>query len=306
MTEFLIVLNKDDDSISIIDVAQGHEIKRIPCDHNPHEIVVMQTKPKAYITCSGGNTINILDLNTFEIVKRIEHPDFKFPHGVGLTQDEATLFMASTRSGRVFLIDTSTDEVEKVLLTHQASTHMISFSPDGSTVYVANIASNNITVIDVKSESIITHIPVGRGPEGVAVNPKGNHLYVANQHDNDITVLDAITYEVLYRRKIGALPIRLVFSPDGKYALIPNRESGDLSIIETEHTSLGEARPWEVKRIRVGVWPGGVVFNHDGSKAYVANNKDNDISIIDISTLKETGRIDAGTHPDGIAYYINK
>lgn len=304
MGEYLIVLNKDEDSISIIDLAQQKEIKRVACDHNPHEIVIMTTKPRAYITCSGGNTINVLDLNTFEVIKRIEHPDFKFPHGVGLTADEATLYMASTRSGRVFLIDTATNEVEKVLVTHQASSHMISFSPDGNTVFVPNIASNNITVIDVETESIITHIPVGRGPEGVAVHPGGKHLFVANQHDNDLTVLDTTTYDVIHRRKLGTLPIRLVFSPDGRYALAPNRESGDLSILETAHTLNGETRPWEVKRIRVGVWPGGVVFNSNGSKAYVANNKDNDISVIDMSNLKEVGRIDAGTHPDGIAYLV--
>jgi DNA-binding beta-propeller fold protein YncE len=80
---------------------------------------------------------------------------------------------------------------------------------------------------------------------------------VANQEDDTLYVLSTENYELKYKRRIGHVPIRIVFSPDGKYALIPNRESGDLSIIETEHELKGNARPWEVKRIRVGVWPGG-------------------------------------------------
>ncbi|GAA0354088.1 YncE family protein [Bacillus horti] len=146
------------------------------------------------------------------------------------------------------------------------------------------------------------HFPVGKGPEGVAVHPNGQHLYVANQDDNNLYVIDKDSFEVLFKRRIGACPVRLVFSPDGKYALIPNRESGDLSIIETEQQINGQIRPWEVKRIRVGVWPGGTVFNPEGSYAYVANNKTDDISVINMHTLKEEDRIDAGIHPDGIAY----
>lgn len=303
MNEYLIVLNKDEDSISIVDLKQRMEVKRIACSHNPHEVVVMKSAPKAYVACSLGNAVDVLDLNTLEITRRITHPDFKFPHGVGLTQDEKTLYLASTRSERVFLIDTESEEVEKVLPTYQKSSHMISFSPDGKTVYVPNIGSNNITVVDVEQEVITNHIPVGRGPEGVAVHPNGIHLYVANQHDNDLWVMDTHTFEVLYKRKVGACPIRLVFSPDGKYAFVPNRESGDLSIIDTAHALQGEVRPWEIKRIRIGVWPGGVVFDEAGDFAYVANNKDNDVSVIDMSTLKEVGRIDVGTHPDGIAYW---
>jgi len=44
------------------------------------------------------------------------------------------------------------------------------------------------------------------------------------------------------------------------------------------------------------------VFDPSGTRAYVANNKTNDVSVIDTQTLKEIGRIEAGVHPDGIAF----
>ncbi|HYK75221.1 MAG TPA: YncE family protein, partial [Pseudoneobacillus sp.] len=170
------------------------------------------------------------------------------------------------------------------------------------TVYVPNIGSHNITVIDAEKEEIINHFPVGPGPEGVAVHPNGELLYVANQEDDTLFVMDTKTYKVLHKRRVGKVPVRLVFSPDGKYALIANRDSSDVSVILTEQKINGQVRPWEIKRIPVGGWAGGVVFNEEGTYAYVANNKTNDISVINMSTLKEENRIDVGIHPDGIAY----
>ncbi|WP_235848961.1 MULTISPECIES: YncE family protein [Bacillaceae] len=184
MSEHLIVLNKDEDTISIVNLDTKEVEKTIATSHNPHEVVVTQDGKKTYVACSLGNKVDIIDNDTFEIVKRIEHPDFNFPHGVGLTKDGKKLYLASTYSEKVFIINTETDEIEKVIPTYQDKSHMISFSPDGNTVYIPNIGSNNITIMDVEKEEITNHIPVGPGPEGVAVHPNGKHLYVANQGDN--------------------------------------------------------------------------------------------------------------------------
>ena len=300
--EYLIVLNKDEDTISIVDLSTEKVVKTVETDYNPHELVVSPDGKKTYITCSLGNKMNIMDNRTFEMTKVLEHPDFSFPHGLGITNDGKKLFMASTYSEKIFVINTETDEIENVFPTHQKYSHMISFAPNNEKVYVPNIGSHNVTIIDTVKEEIITHIPVGKGPEGVAVHPNGRDLYVANQEEDTLYVINTDTYELKHKRRLGRVPVRLVFSPDGKYALIPNRESGDLSIIETEHRLKGEVRPWEVKRIRVGVWPGGTVFNETGSFAYVANNKTNDISVINMASLKVEKTIDVGIHPDGIAY----
>ena len=166
-----------------------------------------------------------------------------------------------------------------------------------------SIGSNTLTRFEARTHKIIETIPVGKGPEGVAVHPDGEHLYVANQHENTLYVMSTTTHEILWKRKLGLCPIRVVFTPNGKYALIPNRESDDLSIILTNQRINDTIRPWEIKRIPVGKWPGGVATNCDGTLAFVANNKTNDLSIIDMETLKEIGRIDVGIHPDGLAYY---
>ncbi len=302
MKEYLLVLNKDEDTVSVIDIGSGETVKKIETGHNPHEIAVTPDGKKSYVTCSLGNEINVIDNEKFEIVKRIEHEKFEFPHGVGLTKDGEKLYVASTYSSIIFIIDTNTDEIVDYFPTYQEHSHMITFSSDGKKVFVPNIGSDNVTVVDVEKEKIVNHFPVGEGPEGTAVHSETGLLYVANQKDGTLYVFDTEDYEIKYKRRLGKIPIRIIFSPDEKYAFIPNRESNDVSVVQTDFDRDGETVPWEMKRIPVGIWPGGVVFNENGDRAYVANNKTNDISIIDVENLKEIDRIEAGIHPDGIAY----
>jgi len=295
MNNYLIVLNKDEATVSFIDPNTEQTVKKINVDTNPHEVAITPDKKISYVTNAGGNSVSVIDNEKMEEIERIHHEDFKFPHGVGVSKDGKKLFITATYSDKTFIISTKNNEVEKVIDTHQHKTHMVYFSRDKETIYIPNIGSNNITVFDVNSEEVVEHFPVGNGPEGAAVDNDDKLLYVANQHDNVVCIYDLEDYSLVKEIKVGSLPIRLVFSPDGKWVYVPNRESGDLSIIDTELKS-------EIKRIRVGVWPGGTVFNTEGTKAYVANNKTNDISVIDVATHKEVGRIDAGIHPDGIAY----
>ncbi len=298
--EYLIVLNKDEDSISLVSLKESKVIKTITSDHNPHEVVVSPDGLKTYVTCSLGNTIDVIDNASFEIVNRIQDHDFDFPHGLGIDR-HGMLYMASTYSSKVFFIDTKTDQIVDRIDTGEEHSHMISLTPDEQTVYVPNIGSDSISIVSSATRKIIGVIPVGKGPEGVAVHPNGKWLYVANQHENNLYIMDTIKHEIAWKRRIGACPIRIVFSPDGKYALIPNRESDDLSVILTAQEIADTTRPWEIKRIPVGKWPGGTVFGKDGSHAYVANNKTNDISVIHMRSLKEIERIDVGIHPDGMA-----
>jgi YVTN family beta-propeller protein len=48
----------------------------------------------------------------------------------------------------------------------------IALSPDGSKLYTANGASNDISVVDVKARKELTRIKVGDGPWGIAIGPK--------------------------------------------------------------------------------------------------------------------------------------
>lgn len=298
---YLIVLNKDEDSISFVDLKTHQTVKTIRTDYNPHEVVVSPDKTKTFVTCSLGQSLYVISNDNFEVIDIIKHEDFDFPHGLAISEPLNELYLASTMSNKFYVIDIDTHKIKNVIDTFQDKSHMVTMSVDQKLAYIPNIGSNNISIYDTEKAKLINHFPVGRGPEGLAIYKNGD-IYSADQNDNIVSVYDPITLKQIHKLRVGILPIRALFTPDYKYLFVPNRESHDVSVIVPDYSFCGKTRPYEIKRIPLGRWSGGVTFSPDSKFAYVANNKTNNISVISIDKLEVIYKIDVGIHPDGIAY----
>jgi YVTN family beta-propeller protein len=68
----------------------------------------------------------------------------------------------------------------------------IGLNPITGMIYIANSATNNVSVVDGTSLAT-TAIPAGVSPSGIAVNPVTNRIYVANSGSNNVTVIDGQT-----------------------------------------------------------------------------------------------------------------
>ena len=316
----LVVLNKDSDSIAVIDPDTGETDTVVETDFNPHEVTVGPDGSVIYVTCSLGGSLLTIDTDDWTVKDRFEHESFDFPHGLAVRGTADELWLASTYSSQVFVFDIA-DPIPTLIdhfPTHQDKSHMVALTPDDETAFIANIGGDNVTAIDADTREISADIPVGEGPEGIAVHPTAG-LLVANQEDSRLSVVDPETFADEGIAVLGDTPIRVVPSPDGEYVLVPNREGDDVSVIESEFVRDGEVRPWEVARIPVGIWPGGTTFAPAGDRAFVANNKTNDVSVLaapeasddaesdreseaPVPDWTEVDRFETELHPDGIAY----
>ena len=57
-------------------------------------------------------------------------------------------------------------------------------------LYVANQASNTVSVVDPTTNSVLATIAVGKAPSAIAVNTRTNTIYVADRDSRDIAVID--------------------------------------------------------------------------------------------------------------------
>ena len=64
------------------------------------------------------------------------------------------------------------------------------FNPDNKNIYVANVISNSISVIDSNVNEVTNDIEVGINPVDLEFNPSTNYIYVANEGSNPVSVID--------------------------------------------------------------------------------------------------------------------
>jgi YVTN family beta-propeller protein len=72
----------------------------------------------------------------------------------------------------------------------------VSVSPDGSTVYVSNYGSANVSVINAANNTVSANVAVGGNPGGISINPNGNDVYIALSSSNNVKVLNTATNTV--------------------------------------------------------------------------------------------------------------
>lgn len=140
--------------------------------------------------------------------------------------------------------------------------------------YITNYSDNTVSVIDPTSNWVVATIPVGSGPDGVAVSRDGRRVYVANYLSGDVSVIDVETLSEIETIAVGTMPYGIATSPDGKWVYVNAYYANKISIIDTATNTV-------VGTIPTGQRPRGMVVNWDSTRIYVANYADNNISVID-------------------------
>jgi YVTN family beta-propeller protein len=80
------------------------------------------------------------------------------------------------------------------------------FSPDGARLWIANAASNDVTVIDLAARQRLAHIEVGDNPRGIVLAPDGSRAYVNNVLAGTLSVVDTALFTVVQTITTTTLP----------------------------------------------------------------------------------------------------
>jgi YVTN family beta-propeller protein len=319
----LVVLNKSDDTASLIDRATGREVAVIPTGAAPHEVAVSPDGKLAVVANYGdrdapGSTLTVIDLAAARAAKTIplrrDDETFHRPHGLAFLPGTDRIVVTAEGEQALLVVGVAKGVVDTVLRTDQAISHMVAVTPNGERGFVANIGSGTVTVFDLRRGKKIADIETGEGAEGVAVSPDGAEVWVTNRAADTLTIVDPGSLELLATLDSPSFPIRIAFTPDGRHALVSCARSGDVAVFDTEARSLVRRVAMQVKagekkderlfgdRFGDSPVPIGILVPPDGRHAYVANTNADMVTVIDLSNWEITGRLTAGAEPDGMAY----
>jgi YVTN family beta-propeller protein len=82
----------------------------------------------------------------------------------------------------------------------------ILWDPVGDKVYVTYPDDNQVWVIDCRTDSVTTVIPVGAWPTWLALNSTHRKLYVENYDSESLTIIDLNTHQVVKTIPLGNTP----------------------------------------------------------------------------------------------------
>lgn len=293
----LLVGNKGEDTLSLIDLASGKELARLPTGRMPHEIAVSPDGRQAAVVAYGGKSIDIFDLAARTKLRTVDLAPNQGPHGL-IWLDDGRLVATAERSQSLVVVDTKQGDALTSIATAQRGTHMVAISPDKSRAYTANIPDGTVSVIDLAAGSKLRDIAVGGQPEGIALTTDGRTLWVGDLQNPRVQAFDTASFERLAEVKTGPVPIRVAASPDGRWIVTSNVGDGSLTVIDA--ATRQPVRTVEVSGTDEAAQVT-ILFSADGSRLYAAETGRDQVAEIDFASGKVLRRIPAGKNGDGLA-----
>jgi YVTN family beta-propeller protein len=334
----LLVLEKSDNMLAIVDPASLQIVARVPAGPDPHEIVVSPDGKLAYISNYGGNdstlnTISVVDLAARKALPPINLGALRSTHGLDFAGGK--LYFTAETNKVIGRYDPAKQSVDWVLGTGQDRTHMVMVNGSLDRIVTANVSSATMSIIELVPAPMggfgpppgnlpgnapaaastppvggpppggprktwrVTNVPAGRGAEGFDISPDGKEIWAANAQDATVTIID-----VANKKVSDTVPIpvrganRLKFTPDGKRVLISGLAGGATNNLLVVDAVTRK----EIKKFDLGGGAAGVLVVPDGSRAYVAVSGKDKVAVLDLHTWEISGNISTGKQPDGLAW----
>ena len=319
----LIVLNKSDDTATLIDLAEGGRTLTLPTGGGPHEVAVSPDGRTAVVADYGtarngswvnGHTLTVLELPAGTVRDTIDLQLNEQPHGIQfLPGGEQVLVTAESRAA-VVVVDVARGRVLRSVPTEARGSHMVVASPDGKRAYTANMGSASVSVLDLEEGRLLAQVDTGAECEGIDVTPDGRQVWASNRAAGTLSVIDTETHEVLAELPCAGFPIRVKITPDGRRALVSCATASEVAVFDV-------ASREELGRVVISAdivdeagqrlfgaamegspTPIGVLVPPDGKRAYVAAANADQVLEVDLETLTVVRGMRTGREPDGLGW----
>ena len=166
--------------VAVVDLAEGKVLSNIPVGVCPYAVIISKDKKFAFVSNFGG-----------------PHPQkgdrTEKSAGTDVAVDERSVALR----GSVTVIDIKERKTIAEIATRIHPESMV-LSPDGNLLYVSDESGDGISVVDVKTFTVVQTIttkpdpslPYGSLTTALTFSPDGKVLYAANAGNNSIALID--------------------------------------------------------------------------------------------------------------------
>ncbi|HTL72198.1 MAG TPA: YncE family protein [bacterium] len=303
---WLLVANKGDHTLGLIDPVAGKMIATVPEDGvTGHEVAASPDGRRAFVPIYGnagvgragtdGQLIRVVDLERRAVVGTIDLGRGMRPHCAVMGPKNGLLYVTTERENSVTVIDPQTLKVVGTIPTGQAESHMLAITSDGKRGYTANVAPGTVSVLDLEAKKVLAVIPVGKTTQRISLSTDDRWAFTSDQTQPRLAVIDTQTNGVARWIKMPGTGYGSASTPDGKWLVIALSRVNQVAVIDL--TTMQVAHTLDVPRA-----PQETLMRPDGAEAYVSCDASRQIAVINTQTWTVKKLIAAGPGADGLAW----
>jgi YVTN family beta-propeller protein len=181
-------------------------------------------------------------------------------------------------------------------LARAGSSSLLSLTPDGRRLLVANSDNGSVSVVDTVERKTLREIPVGRRPESVAVIGAGPQAVVTLYKDDQVAVIDFETGTVLRRISTPDEPYGVVTSAAGTRAYVTHEYPGLVSEIDIASGKVTRELP-------AGSFLRGIALDEAGQRLYVTEYYTGILRAVDLASSQVVDSWQ-GSSSDNLARHV--
>ncbi|MDP6452423.1 MAG: beta-propeller fold lactonase family protein, partial [SAR202 cluster bacterium] len=307
---WVVVVNPDSDSVTVVDAVTLLPLAEISVGHHPRTLTITPDSRQAVVANHGSGTLSLIDLARLE--ESTQWPVGAMPYGV--VTDGSHVFFTEFGSGRVGVIDLATNSVLDRIPVDPFPAGL-ALSADGRSLLVTHLFTGQVTLVDTTDLTASLTVTAGSGTnmsQFITISPDGSRAYLPQTRSNStnaallfdttvfpvVNVLNIGEMEFLPRERISLdviddpvnMPFSAALAPNGQTLYVSNAGSDDISVIDLD---TGQS----LAQIPAGANPRGIAITPDGDRVFVANVLDGTMSVMNTESLAVTSTVDVTDIP---------
>jgi YVTN family beta-propeller protein len=204
-------------------------------DHEPRGVAVESRGLYAYVANFANDTVDEININTATVTATFDVGNG--PWGVAAYydsgQEKVNVYVTNHEDGSVSVITGSDVETIGNVGTGPVG---VALTPDGGTLFVANLEDDTVAVIDTVEKTVVKTIGVGNGPWGVSMAAEGDVVFVTNSLADTVSIISTDTRTVSRTVAVGDRPLGIAAPANGDFAYAVNQTDQTVSKITTTGT----------------------------------------------------------------------
>ena len=315
----LACANRDNGTVSIVDLEQGRVLHEVPVGHKPEAVTFLGSGHALAATVYADDKVVFLDADRGRVTGEVAVEDE--PYGIVADSGGGRVYITLDYPGQVIEVDVARREVLRTLPATPFS-RGIAIAHRAQRLYVTGYFSGSVVAVDLGSGGVVDRWP-GLASENLArqitLHPTRPKAYVphirsrvnVNRGEGSVvpflSVVDTaagegrrrkpVPMDAFYGTFVVANPWEAAVSPDGKLLCAVFSGTDDMyvcDVIDDDYRELAFK-----KLLNLGHNPRAVRFTPDGRAFYVYNTLDFSLTAFSVETLRPTAQITVCKNPLG-------